>query len=89
LTDRAPGRAGQWWRLVVFAALVLGGVALARSLGVGDLLSGDGLSRVRRWVEGWGALGPLAFIAGYVVGVVTFVPGLAMTVLAGVVFGPL
>lgn len=89
MTDRAPGQAGQGWRLIAFAALVLGGVALARSLGVGDLLSGDGLSRVRRWVEGWGALGPLAFIAGYVVGVVTFVPGLAMTVLAGVVFGPL
>jgi uncharacterized membrane protein YdjX (TVP38/TMEM64 family) len=89
LTDRVSRPAGRGWRLVVLAALVLGGVLLARHLGAGDLLSGDGLSRVRRWVEGWGALGPLAFIAGYVLGVLTFVPGLAMTILAGVVFGPL
>lgn len=89
MTDRGSRQAGRGWGLVVLAALVLGGVLLARHLGAGELLSGDGLSRVRRWVEGWGALGPLAFIAGYVLGVLAFVPGLAMTVLAGVVFGPL
>ena len=89
MTDPTPRQAGRGWRLAALAALVLGGIALVRALRPGDLLSGDGLSRVHRWVEGWGALGPLVFIAGYVVGVVTFVPGLAMTVLAGVVFGPL
>jgi len=89
LTDPTPWQAGRGWRLAVLAALVVGGVLLVRALGVGDLLSGLGWRRVHRWVEGWGALGPLVFIAGYVVGVVTFVPGLAMTVLAGVVFGPL
>ena len=86
MTDPTSGRG---WRLAALAALVVGGVALVQALGAGDLLSEGGLSHARRWVEGWGALGPLVFIAGYVVGVVAFVPGLAMTVLAGVVFGPL
>lgn len=39
------------------------------------------------WVEGLGALGPLAFIAGYICATVAFVPGSALTVAAGALFG--
>jgi len=83
------GRAARWWRLLALAALVLGGIALIRRLGVGEQLSLEGQSRMRLWVEVLGVLGPLAFIGGYVVGVVAFVPGLPMTILSGLVFGPL
>ena len=81
-------RAAPWRRLLVLAGLVLALIALARGAGVGDLLSLEGLSRLRGWVEGLGALGPLAFIVGYALAVVSFVPGLPMTILSGLLFGP-
>jgi uncharacterized membrane protein YdjX (TVP38/TMEM64 family) len=88
LTDRAPGGAG-WSRLAAGAALVVGFVLLARYLGLGELLGREGLSRAREWIDGLGALGPIAFITAFVVAVVAFVPALPFTILAGALFGPL
>lgn len=39
------------------------------------------------WVRDVGPLGPLVFIAGYVVAVIAFVPGALLTLAAGAVFG--
>ena len=39
------------------------------------------------WVRGLGALGPLAFIAGYVLATVGFIPGSLLTLAAGAIFG--
>ena len=79
MTEPAPPRAAVWWRLLLLAAFVLALVALVQRAGVGELVSLEGLSRLRQRVEGLGALGPVAFIAGYVLAVVSFVPGLPMT----------
>jgi uncharacterized membrane protein YdjX (TVP38/TMEM64 family) len=46
------------------------------------------VARLKQWIEGFGALAPVVFIAGYVIAVVFFVPGLPITVLGGVAFGP-
>ncbi|MEX2206459.1 MAG: TVP38/TMEM64 family protein [Myxococcota bacterium] len=40
-----------------------------------------------RWVEGLGAWGPLAFVLGYAVLVIAFVPGVVLTMAAGAIFG--
>jgi uncharacterized membrane protein YdjX (TVP38/TMEM64 family) len=77
------------WRLAALAVLVLGCVLLVRQLGGAELLSLDGLNRARRWTDQLGPLAPVCFIAAYVLGVVAFVPSLPMTVLAGLLFGPL
>jgi uncharacterized membrane protein YdjX (TVP38/TMEM64 family) len=88
LNDR-PGRgAVGWWRLALLATLIAGAILAGRALRVGDLASGDGVSRARQWVEGLGAVGPLAFVGVFVLGVVAFVPGLPFSVLAGILFGP-
>jgi uncharacterized membrane protein YdjX (TVP38/TMEM64 family) len=39
------------------------------------------------WVEGLGVWGPVAFILGYIVATVAFVPGLILTLAAGALFG--
>ena len=44
--------------------------------------------RLSRLLFPLGALAPVVFIAGYVLAVVFFVPGLPITVLGGVAFGP-
>ena len=40
-----------------------------------------------RWVDGLGPLGPLVFVAGYVIATVAFVPGSLLTLAGGAIFG--
>jgi uncharacterized membrane protein YdjX (TVP38/TMEM64 family) len=49
----------------------------------------DNLARLREWIAGFGPWAPAVFIGGYVAAVVAFVPALPLTILAGLVFGPL
>lgn len=39
------------------------------------------------WVRGLGALGPVAFVIGYIVATVAFIPGSLLTLAAGAIFG--
>jgi uncharacterized membrane protein YdjX (TVP38/TMEM64 family) len=75
--------------LVTLAAIVIVLAVVVHRAGGGDLLHRDGLGRFRQWVETLGVLGPPAFIVCYVVTAVAFVPALPMSVLGGLLFGPL
>ena len=70
------------WRVVAFVAVVVGLVVLARILGAESYLVA-----VRDWIDGLGKLGPVAFVGIYIVAVVAAVPGSALTIAAGVLFG--
>ncbi len=63
-------------------ALVVGALAIAVALGLGERLAD-----LRDGIDDLGALGPLAFIALYVVAVVAAVPASLLTVAAGALFG--
>jgi uncharacterized membrane protein YdjX (TVP38/TMEM64 family) len=49
--------------------------------------AGGQVPRFAEWVASLGALGPIVFIAGYALAVVAFVPGSALTLAAGAIFG--
>ncbi|MFC2164903.1 TVP38/TMEM64 family protein [Acidobacteriota bacterium] len=66
-------------------ALVTGIVVLMVLAKVFNL--GDRVGELREWIQSLGALGPVVFMAIYVVAVVLAIPGLAITVMAGVLFG--
>jgi uncharacterized membrane protein YdjX (TVP38/TMEM64 family) len=69
-------------RLAMLAAVVLGaGGALVAT-------GGPSLEGVRDAVESAGPLGALAFVVGYAVLTVALVPGSALTLAGGVLFGP-
>ncbi len=76
--SRSPVSAAVKWLLVL--GLVAGLWILGRR-------AGAEVPRFAQWVESLGALGPLVFIAGYAVAVVAFVPGSALTLAAGAIFG--
>jgi uncharacterized membrane protein YdjX (TVP38/TMEM64 family) len=78
----------RWIRPVLILAVLLAGVILARALGVTDYLRLENLARLKQTIEAYGAVGPLLYIAGYVLAVVLFVPGLPITLLGGLAFGP-
>ena len=78
----------RWARPVLIVALLATGIVVARALGLGEVIRLENVARLKQWIEGFGALAPVVFIAGYVLAVVFFVPGLPITVLGGVAFGP-
>jgi uncharacterized membrane protein YdjX (TVP38/TMEM64 family) len=77
-----------WVRPVIIVLMVVAGIIAARALGLGDLIRLENVARLKQWIESYGALAPVIFIAGYVLATVFFVPGLPITVLGGVAFGP-
>jgi len=74
-TPRVTGR-----RLISGIAMLVVIVLLGRQ--VGELLP-----RFAEWIDGLGFWGPTAFIVGYVVTSIAFIPGAVMTLAAGAVFG--
>ncbi|MEP7381291.1 MAG: TVP38/TMEM64 family protein [Gemmatimonadota bacterium] len=75
----SPRRA-KWLRIAAAAAVVLAVVLLGRR-------AGAAIPVFTTYIAGLGALGPLAFIAGYAVATVAFIPGSLLTLAAGAVFG--
>ncbi|HEX4924645.1 MAG TPA: TVP38/TMEM64 family protein [Bdellovibrionales bacterium] len=71
-----------WRPLALFAALVVA-IWLAKHFGAGEWIS-----RLRDHIEELGIAGIFVFIAVYVVGVVAVLPGSALTLIAGALFGP-
>lgn len=69
--------------LIVLVALAIAG---ARYLGLEAFVEGG---RVETLIEGFGPLAPAAFIAVYGISACLMFPGLPVTVLGGVIFGPL
>ena len=75
-------RMAGWWKpglLVLAIGVILTG---ARLLGLGE-----GLDGLREWIDSLGPWGPLVFVFLYAVAVVSALPGSALTVASGALFG--
>ena len=80
-TVDAPPRAG-----LPFARIAIGLLVLV-ALFVGARALGGRIPEFVAWVNGLGVWGPLVFVVAYALGVVVFVPGSALTLAAGALFG--
>jgi len=69
-----------------FGKIVLALAALSALLALGRYAGGY-IPVFQEWVKGLGAFGPVVFIAGYAVAVIAFIPGSALTLAAGAIFG--
>jgi uncharacterized membrane protein YdjX (TVP38/TMEM64 family) len=70
------------WRPIALLAFVAAIIVLARVFGVGERIG-----VLREWIGGLGPWGPFAYIAIYIVATVAALPGSAITVVAGALFG--
>jgi len=70
------------WRPILLIGLIIIIFILAIVLGAGEKLGA-----LREWIQSLGAFGPVIFAGIYVLGVVVGIPGLALTVAAGGLFG--
>lgn len=80
--DKYKGRAKGLWKPIFLITIVIALIVLARVFGLGERL-GD----LREWIQGLGAWGPLVFIGIYVIATIAAIPGLALTIAAGIIFG--
>jgi len=68
-------------------ARALAAIAALGALLLLGRLAGAQIPRFAAWVDGLGAFGPAAFIAGYAAAVVAFAPASLLTLAAGAIFG--
>ncbi len=78
--DRGEPRG--WWRPVALIAAVVLILILARFFGLGERLGG-----LRMWIQSLGTWGYGAFVILYALAVVAALPGAAITVAAGALYG--
>jgi len=72
-------------RLILFIVALGAMVSVVKLAGLDDYLDQD---RLQLWIRGFGAWGPVIFILIYSVAPALFLPGLPLTVAAGLAFGP-
>jgi pyruvate/2-oxoglutarate dehydrogenase complex dihydrolipoamide dehydrogenase (E3) component/uncharacterized membrane protein YdjX (TVP38/TMEM64 family) len=76
------GPKSAWWRPVLLLGVIVAILILARVFGLGEKLGA-----LREWLLTLGPWGPLVFVLIYLVGVVAALPGAALTIAAGALFG--
>ncbi|MBI5116025.1 TVP38/TMEM64 family protein [Candidatus Poribacteria bacterium] len=70
------------WRPIVLLAAILAIIVAAKALGLGERLGA-----LRDWIQGLGPWGPAVFILFYAAAVAAALPGSALTIAAGALFG--
>lgn len=75
----------RWPKIAILATLVALVIALKLS-GASELLDPQ---RLQDWINSYGLLAPVVFILLYSLAPALFLPGLPLTILAGVLFGPI
>lgn len=75
-------------KLIIAIVLIAVVYAALRHYGVTEYLTRDNIPKIKEQINSLGAIGPLAYIGFYIVATVFFLPGLPVTMLSGVAFGP-
>ncbi len=73
-------------KFIILVIFVAGAFFAVRALGLTEYLDEV---KLRGWIEGFGVWGPLVYILIYSIAPSLMLPGLAITVAGGVLFGPL
>jgi uncharacterized membrane protein YdjX (TVP38/TMEM64 family) len=81
-TPEKKGKAQGLWRPIVLILALVAVLVAARAFGLGERLGA-----LRGWIDGLGTWGPAVFVLLYAAAVVAALPGSALTVAAGALFG--
>ncbi len=81
-----PAQSGAASAGTPWAKLAIALIVLAALVGLGRVAGGR-IDEFRSFIAGLGAIGPVVFALAYAVGVVAFLPGAALTLAGGAIFG--
>lgn len=79
------GRGKGLVKLLIFVGFLAAVIVVVRVTGLHAYLDQQ---RLRNWIAGYGAWGPLIYICIYLIAPSLFLPGLPLTLVGGVLFGP-
>ena len=75
-------------QLIITISVLIGIYVLLRYYGVIEYINLKNVYKIKEWVSGFGIIAPLIYVGFYILATLFFVPGLPITVLSGVAFGP-
>lgn len=75
-------------KLVIALGLIGLVYILLRVFGVTKYIDLKNVYQIKEWVSEYGIIAPIIYICFYIVGTLFFLPGLPITVLSGIAFGP-
>lgn len=75
-------------KLVITIGILTVIYLLFRYYGVTEYIDLKNVYKIKDWVSGFGIIAPLIYISFYILGTLFFLPGLPITVLSGIAFGP-
>jgi len=81
-SSQGSGKSNNFWKLILFVALLAALVILSRLMGWGEKLG-----ELRAWIASLGNFGPVVFVLLYIAAVVAALPGSAITIAAAALFG--
>ncbi len=85
--DPGDSRHRNWWKLCFALLAIAAGMAVAWRLGLFEMLTVDNIDRLNAWFDGLGWWAPVVFVLLWIAASVFFLPGLAITIAGGLVFG--
>jgi len=78
-----------WIRLIAAVVVIAAGVLAARHFGLFEQLTLDNVEKLDAWFRGFGIWAPIIFIGVWIVACVFFLPGLPVTIVGALIFGPI
>ena len=85
-TPEEAGPAKRSWKLPAFLVLLIAAIVSVHLSGATQYLEQE---RLRTLISGYGGLGPAIYMLIYALAPVLFLPGLPITIVGGILFGPL
>lgn len=76
-------------RALIAALVIVVAVFVARYFGIFQYLTLENMAKLKDWIAGYGAWGPVIYILLWIAACLFFLPGLPIALLGGVAFGPL
>jgi len=80
------GKMGSKIKFFLLIAFIIAAIVSIKLSGLDQYLDQE---RLRAWIEGYGAWGPVAYIIFYSIAPSLMLPGVPITVVGGVLFGPI
>ena len=75
-------------KIIIVIIVIVGAYSLLSHYGVTEYLKRDNIPKIKEKINSFGVIAPLVYIGFYIVATVFFLPGLPVTMLSGLAFGP-
>ena len=76
-------------KIIIAIIVIVAVYSLLSHYGVTDYLKRDNIPKIKEKIDSFGPIAPLVYISFYILATVFFLPGLPVTMLSGLAFGPI